>query len=708
MPLTGLANAASRFNISEPFNFHHVTHTRPHHVQALDSSNPNDLVSEFSALRASQASQPGLRGIKAKDIQRQDLPPRDPLLPDCPSPLLNHYAGLPPFHTPRSEGSAPDDSHGAMSSTRILEYSRLTDNFSHPSAGYHGAPASPISPSSPTSSRHLTPDFFMFHNESPSNTSVESPISAEFPGSLDYPMGDGFYDLASPHAVTTDDGADWNRHLPFTMIKTELAPVEEDDETEEDSRLASPRYHTIPWSHFRKKRFPPDAQPFYRVSDACTQVPEKAQGQSLVLTLPAEGPRGLPSGLEEDVSDSLRGHCLPPARVSEPFIEDLTDDIPVRPRFSRCISVGPNDMEGFWDRASDAINWSYALGAEGDSNFDWYRSSIHGDDETVPAAEERQTNDTDTLFESLNRKFRSQSPSPSRTAVNRSSSVYSRSPSPLLPMHTVPSNPDPPSASSTESSFSGFAEAVTPNETMGPATPARFPTMKHKEWCPPTYIMPNDLECPAVQEDVYHQMYAGDYCEEPPFNMPNVGRIDGSTISNSPRSSRSPISKSSSQESFWYSQAAFNTRRPRNAGSVGSLPDLVSSKNSRERFDFTGDQYTDSFPCANPSDSPSDSQQTCAAQRRRSPNLAKDAAQNIMLSKVRTVEEPMPPLPACRSRASSDVTSPAQSSSMAPPAQSAAGRRMRSGSSASNPSARSSGGSCNATPPPHTTSMRNP
>ena len=705
MPLTGLANAASRFNISEPFNFHHVTHTRPHHVQALDSSNPNDLVSEFSALRASQASQPGLRGIKAQDIQRQDLPPRDPLLPDCPSPLLNHHAGLPPFHTPRSEGSAPDDFNGAMSPTSILEYSWLKDNLSHPSAGYHAAQASPTSPSSSTSSRHhLTPDFFMFHNESPSYTTVESPIPTEFPGSLDYPLGDGVDDLASPHAVTTDDGADWNRHLPFTMIKTELAPVEEDDESEEDSRLASPRYHTIPWSHFRKKKSPPGAKPFYRVSDACTQVPGKTQGRSLVLMLPAEeGPRGLSTRLEEDVSESLHGHCLPPARVSEPFIEDPIDDIPVRPRFSRCISVGPNDMEGFcWDRASDAINWSYALGAEGDSNFDWYRSSIHGDDETVPTAEEHQINDADTPFEYLNRKSRSESPSPSRTAVDRSSSVYSRSPSPLLPMHTLPSKLDPPSASSTESSFSGFAEAVTPNETMGPAMPTRFPTMKHKEWCPPTYIMPNDFE------DLYYHLYAGYYSEEQPFNMPNVGRIDGSTISNSPRSSRSPISKSSSQESFWYSQAAFNTRRPRNAGSVGSLPDLVSSKNSRERFDFTGDQHTDNLPFVNPSDSPSDSQQTCAAQRHRSPNLAKDAAQNIMLSKVRTAEEPMPPLPASRSRASSDVTSPAQSSSMAPPAPPAAGRRMRSGSSASNPCARSSGGSCNAIPPPHTSSMGDP
>ena len=691
MPLTGLANAASRFNISEPFNFHHVTHTRPHHVQALDSSNPDDLVSEFSALRASQSSQPGLRGIKAKDIQREDLPPRDALLPDCPSQLPNHHADLPPFHTSRSEGSAPVSSCGPPSPTNIF----LVDKLSHP-----------------TSSRQMTPGVFMFHNETPPDTTAEPPIPTEFPESLDYATGtwnDGVYDLASPHAVTTDDSADWNRQLPFSMVKTELAPVEEDDETEREEDLILPftQRHPTPNSGHWYKKSSPSAKSLHRVSDACTQVTGSSQGRSSHPTPPAEeSPRGFSTRLEGDDSDSLRGYCMPPARVSEPFTEDPIDDIPVRPRFSRCLSVGPNDMEGFWDMASDAISWSYALGAEGDSNFEWPGWSIHEDDMTVPTGETYQTNDADMDYP--NRKSQSDSPSPSRTAIRRSSSVYSRSPSPLLPVHTVPSNLDPPSASSTESSFSGIPEAITPNETKESAMAMKFPTVKHKEWCQPPYVMPNDLECQAVQDDVYHQMYAGDYSEEAPLHMQNVGRIDGSTISNSPRSSRSPISKSSSQESFWCSQAAFNTRRPRNAGSVGSLPDLMPSKNSREKFDFTSDQYTDNLPCVTPSDSPSDSQQTCAAQRRRSPNLAKDAAQNIMLSKVRSAEEPKPMIPASRSRASSDVTSAAQDSSMVPPAPLATGRRMRSGSTASNLSAGGSRGSSNSIPPAHTTSMRNP
>ena len=697
-------------NISEPFNFHHITHTRPHHVQQLETADPNDLVSEFSALRASQASQPELRGIKAKDIQREDLP-CDALQPDCPSKIRNQPTSWTRVAASRTQDSAPDSPYGAMSP----EHSRLTENFSHPSAGYHTAQTSPKSPTSRTSSRHLTPDFFTFHHESPSDTTFESPIPTESPEPLDYSTGtwnDGVYDLASPHAVTTDDSADWNRPVPFTMVKTELAPVEEDDETEEQrtSFLASPHFRMFPVSGFRSKNSSLSAKTLYCGSDTAMQVSGNTQGSSSYSMPAAEyGPRGLPATLEE-ISDSPHGHCIPPAKILEPLIEDPFDDIPARARFSRGMSLGANDMERFWDMASDAITYSYALGAEGDSNFDWHRYTIHEDDMTAPVAEEVQTNAADAPSESPNQRPQTDSPSPSTIAARRSSSVYSSSPPPLmpLPLQTFPSKLDPPSATSTDSSFSSIPEAVTPNETTESALNTGFPTGNCKEWCQPAFIVPNDSESRTVQEDLYQQMYTSDYSQEASFQMPNVGRVDGSTISNSPRSSRSPISKSSSQESFWFSQAAFNTRRPRNAGSVGSLPELVSSKNSRERFDSAADQSTDNLTCLNPSDSPSDSQQACAVQRRRSPNLAKDAAQNIMLSKVKIAEEPLPLRPASHERATSDPTSASQDSSVAPLSQPAAARRMRSGSSPSNLSVQGSRGSYNVIPPSPTTSLRSP
>ncbi|KGO67908.1 PAK-box/P21-Rho-binding [Penicillium italicum] len=54
--------------ISDPFDFHHLTHTNPSQFQALDQTRENDLVTEFSVIRASQRPQTDLKGIRAEDI----------------------------------------------------------------------------------------------------------------------------------------------------------------------------------------------------------------------------------------------------------------------------------------------------------------------------------------------------------------------------------------------------------------------------------------------------------------------------------------------------------------------------------------------------------------------------------------------------------------------------------------------------------------
>ena len=625
---------------------------------------------------------------------------RDALLPDCPSQLPGPHTGLPKSE---SQDFASDSAYGAMSPAMTLEYSRLTESFSHPSVRYYTGQPSPTSPSSRTSSHQPTPDIFTFHDESPSDTTSEPIIPTEFPESLDYPedtWDDTLYDLAPPHAVSTDDSADWNRQVPFSLVKTELTPVEEEDEEVHPFRHRPLK--VPPLFCPRNQKSSPSTRTLLRGSDAYTSVAGDPQGQSPPLMPSAgESVRGSPPRLDDKFSHSPQKHGTSPTIVSEPFIEDPIDDIPIQARFSRGIPVGPNDMEGFWAMASDAINCSYALGAECDSNFDWHRWSVHEDDTEVPAA------DADATYTStsLNKELPPDPPSPSDVEIRRSSSVYSSSSIHVLPLQTSLTKLEPPSASSTVSSSSSFPGAVTPNETTESPTIARFPAMTGKDWCRPAYILPNDLESQAIQDDLYHQLYAGDYPQETPLQIHNVGRVDGSTISNSPRSSRSPISKSSSQESFWFSQsAAYNTRRPRNAGSAGSLPELVSSKNSRERIDSAADHSTDNGNSSSPSEQASDSQQTLTCQRRRSPNLAKD----VVLLKIRTSEEPLPPLPASRSRAGSDATSSTQDSSTAPPAQPAPGRRMHSGSSASSPSARSSRASYSLIPVPHNTAARNP
>ena len=647
-------------------------------------------MSEFFALRASQASQPQLRGIKAQDIQREDFP-GDALLPDSPSQPGN-VVRLPSLRTSTTHDYTQHNTHGTTFPTRSLEHTRSLNNFSHPSAAYHTEPRG-------------SPEFFTYHHESPSDTAFGASNQIESTEPLDYPIGtwnDGVYDLASPHAVTTNDHTDWNRQVPFSMVKTELAPVEEDDETDEkrNSILACGQPPITNLGASKAKPFPTT-----KGSDVSLPTIKDSRGKREHQVLGNPGTLSNTScPVDKGVCGALHRHC----RSSERCSEDRPDHASVRPRLSRHISLEFNDMDAFWDVASDAINCSYALGAEGDSNFDWHRSSIHEDDMYVPTADDMPTDTFDTAPESSYKTAFPASPSPGRDTLKRSSSLYSSSSSSLLPVQTFPSKLEPCSAGSTESSFSSIPEAVTPNETTESAMGTRFSTVKYKEWYQPAYMDSGDQESQTFQDDMYHHMYTSDYPQDASFQLHNVGRVDGSTIDNSPRSSQSPISKSSSQESFWYTQAASTARRPRNVGSISSLPDLVSSKNSRERIDPGVDQVTDSFALLNPSDFPSDSQQTSAAQRRRSPNLAKGAAQNIILSKVKTAEEPVPPLPTSRNTSSSDVSSLVQDPSMPPPLQPTAGRRMRSGSSASSLNARSSRGSYGVIPPAHSNPLRSP
>jgi hypothetical protein len=58
-----------KFQISEPYNFQHLTHTRREHVPSLQHGSRNALQSDYSAMRASQLPTVGaLRGIEAENL----------------------------------------------------------------------------------------------------------------------------------------------------------------------------------------------------------------------------------------------------------------------------------------------------------------------------------------------------------------------------------------------------------------------------------------------------------------------------------------------------------------------------------------------------------------------------------------------------------------------------------------------------------------
>ena len=68
--------------ISSPFNFQHITHTRHNHLPNLQRTDAHELLSEFSAIRASQAPLHGdLKDIRTKDLHFDNFSSDESIVP---------------------------------------------------------------------------------------------------------------------------------------------------------------------------------------------------------------------------------------------------------------------------------------------------------------------------------------------------------------------------------------------------------------------------------------------------------------------------------------------------------------------------------------------------------------------------------------------------------------------------------------------------
>lgn len=653
-----------RYNISEPFNFQHLTHTTPQHVQKIQGTNQNDLVSEFSAIRASQAPRRELRGIKAHDIQ-QGIYLSEHSASETSSPPRTGYSIDSPESPARDQGLMESRFDGQASPMRKLSHSGSIENFSQPSPGYYTATSSPISPPPRKSSRNFAPDFFTSHHEQ-LNDLVSSEESSDL---LDHPIDaftDETFDFSLPHAVTTpDDTAHSIRPPPFSMVRTELAGVPEEDELSEGKRssIATSIIRPLtPTSSIRHaKSFPSSKSSPHRQ----TGVP--------------------PATVIED-DEWLPRQNVKSVSFAAPDVEEHKEEIPARPRVSRRISLRKEDS---WE---DVIDYCYEHEAEADCNFDWDLASTHEDSNVLHAlSTDRSVDPPQTCPErSVNRIAAVEASQNGNQEIHRpSSSNYSSSPPPLLPLRTFLPDLQHSTTNSAESSFSSIPEAVTPLQFQDAGTVAKALGSKSTDWSALTIAAPTVMPEDSCSESLFNEQYREMLASMEQQLPLHPSRVDGSIVSNSPRSSRSPISKSSSQESFWHSQAsAAAARRHRNTGSVGSLPELIPSR-SNDKTDVSLDQLADHTALLSTNEIPAD-----ATQRRRSPSLAKDVALKSMLSKVMSSEErvapevPLPIHPAFRDRANSDGTSLSSEYSIPPPQQPAFKGRMRSTSSASSLSSR--------------------
>ena len=567
----------------------------------MQEAKHNDMISEFSAMRASQAPRPQLRGIKTQNIQTRDEKSEKALTD--PSILTQTSDEVP---SPSAASTTRDTQQNGE--VPVLP-SQPIPHFSFPRPRSTHEPA-------------VSDSFPALESDQPSKEVPEqalgfqsSPYEEEC---ADYPIGtwtNGVYDIGIPHAVTTPDNAAQPLRAPIQMIRTELSRVLEEDEIVEirrNSAVALTANAAAP-------------RPLLRSSKSSPNIRQSAQ-------------RLRPESTTNSLSDRS-SHTIRPSSV---FVQPH-NDIPFRPRSLEHFGASPDHGSNTWE---DDIDWCYKHEAEADSNFDWHRTSaartsVNTIDvwrKTQIVTEPIQEDDEDDHDVYLHQPAKK---------LQRTSSIYSFAPSLVIRSETDLPDLEPPSAVSTQSSFDGLSEAATPPLTSSldlhdhvltaTCKPACQDWVEHSSTLPP-----NERDSTMIYEDSYHVIYARKSLPEQPFD---IGHIDLSTISaRTSRSSSILMNNTGSQENSW-------SRREHRSNSGGSVPDLVHSKASSRRASRALDQPTDrSSQCEAPPATTVDNSQV-SKHRRRSPNLAKDVAHKSMSSKItyrshledEEDEMPMPP-----------------------------------------------------------------
>ncbi|TVY36432.1 hypothetical protein LSUB1_G005691 [Lachnellula subtilissima] len=227
-------------SISEPFNFQHVTHTRQDHLPDLARSSRMELVSEFSAIRASQTPAHG----ELKEIKVQDL-------------HFNNFSSE-ALSTPLEK--TPNTSPQGRRQRAVLRKSLSPPQRPVPLAKSHDnlrvapprPPRSPLSPTCPmalpprTSSRTASVLFDTF--DPVYSSSIERPRTAgafQRPAPFDHPLiseqPEHVPDHETLHALTPPGDGSWPLTTPLAgKCAMELTDVkEEEEETLKASRASS-------------------------------------------------------------------------------------------------------------------------------------------------------------------------------------------------------------------------------------------------------------------------------------------------------------------------------------------------------------------------------------------------------------------------------------------------------------------------------------
>ncbi|CEL04305.1 hypothetical protein ASPCAL05435 [Aspergillus calidoustus] len=541
--------------ISDPFDFHHLTHTSPSQFNALDKTRQTDLVTEFSAIRASQKPVANLKGIRAEDIHMRSLSAED--LSHC----LAESDDVDPLP------ASPPRSPGARSiSPRQLDYrplreSRVFENFSRPVSRYPrvDSPTSPprassprlaSSPEIPEPSPRVIDEILGLNShqaypEHVYSTDEDSTQSSSF-ANLNL---DDMLSSSLGHAISTGPEIETIDNRTVSALNSPTSELE--DVPEEDEA-----------THWHDS---PESQPLQSPRALGSQAPpEPVVARS---KCPSNAPRShlsinVAKELSKKFSEALGSPTLPQYRSDGESMPN--DDRGMQTTLRRQSSVHRKALHTtIYESWEDDIDYCYEHAAESTSNFDWARNSL---DE--PRKEGSEVTDS---YSGLG--VGSTQPAVSPLPNPRYLGTLAVSSPDLQPS---PSRSTPSSCLAITLSTAGYeSELVAPKDGgfFHPVSSSALSTALTK------HISPDSLYEDYLATDGESDRHFS-FCSQSGFHT-----IDHPPVS--PRSSFSPISKCNSQESLILSRAASIVRKHRSSVSTTSVPELVHSLASSRDFSTT-------------------------------------------------------------------------------------------------------------------------
>ena len=656
--LNSVVETRRKRNISQPYNFQHLTHANAKHLPEIHRATQYELVTEFSAIRASQAPRRELRGIKAENLHFRNFS-SEALQRDSSSPDPVYPTTPPPLSPTRSIESMRRGAPSPLRFGKAARPSRSVENFSLPGPR---SPRSPVIPPPRTSSRAAvtkTSTPLLVFTDSPTastfaeslrRSATSSPDSAAsvLPRGTPIGMDDSINILIQPHAVTTpDDSALHLLPLPFGTPGTELADVPEEDE-----------------DYFRRRNSVRNSRP-------STARSALRHAQSFPSTKPPSADKLTSHHPLRGMSD---GQCQqrPTSSSSNVLKSTFTLELPAntdRPAMpTRRVSRNLKGIEGCWE---DAIDYCYQHAAEADCDYDWDRRSRDGgEDEGLTRL---------GCFENDAAK-----------AGSARKPLYAED----LRSLSLPSGdviiPELEPCSALSESTNG-AGPPTPSLALLPPPSAgvSMPRSKGSDgFClSPSLLSSPDYDGQMLEEAMYQELLGDNTNSDRHYsfyNRPEVGpesRTD------------SALSKCNSQESMIISRAASAQQNHRSTNSSGSLPELVHSKKSRERFDIVADELAAHIASLATTDTAADTHRSISPIYKRRTSLAKEVAHQSMLKKAtgnpapEDVEVPAPLSQSTRRRDRSCSDEPVKAT---PAPSNYTAKRLRSSSTATAASSRRS------------------